>query len=301
MRPLPTITVIICARNAAGHLVRSIPAAMGQDYPSWRYKVLVVDNGSSDDTADVARRLGAAVRQCPRPGVARARQYGWKIARSELVAYLDADCEPPSTWLPRLVNAFEKDQKLGAAGVRLMSAQPRTLAERHIIEARVLDTDRFWSTNALQWPFLVTAGMIVRRQALGEVGGFDLQLGTDTGEDADLCWRLERAGWRVRYDPSVEIVHHHRATIEAMARQVYWYGRSSSALFARWREELGWRRFTDWGPYRRLAAGLLWAVPSLLSRKEPYDRWRPLLEALDAAAFLSGKWEGAVKNGVLFL
>jgi GT2 family glycosyltransferase len=143
--------------------------------------------------------------------------------------------------------------------------------------------------------------MVLRTEALKRIGGFDKQLGRDGGEDADLCWRLERAGWRVVYRPEIEVVHHHRSTIPAMMRQVYWYGRSSSALFARWRGELGWRRYTDRGPYRRLLRGLARALPALLTGRSPYERIAPLLEAADSAAFLTGKYVGSIRNRVPFL
>ncbi len=297
----PTITVVICARNAAGHLERSLPALRQVIYPRTHLRVLVVDNGSTDGTADIARSHGAAVRHCRRPGVVHARQRGWRAARSEFVAFLDADCIPPPDWLERTLRPFEDDPRLAAAGVRLVPGPVRTLAERHIVEAGILDTDRFRERNALQFPFLVTAGMVLRRAALEEVGGFDTALGRATGEDADLCWRLERAGWRTQYLPEVEIVHHHRSTILQMLRQVRWYGMASAFLFARWRGELGWWRYTDWQVYRRLGRGAVQALPALLGGEDRYARVRPLLEVLDAAAFLTGKWEGALRNRVLFL
>jgi cellulose synthase/poly-beta-1,6-N-acetylglucosamine synthase-like glycosyltransferase len=297
----PTITIVICARNAAAHLRRCIPAATGQDYPRGRFRVLVVDNGSSDETARVARELGASVRSHRPPGVAGARQFGWRVARSELIAFLDADCEPPRDWLARLASGFAASPRVGAVGSRLVNGPATTLAERHIAEAGVLDTDRCWQRNALQFPYVVTAGMMVRRAALEAVGGFDLSLGRAAGEDADLCWRLERAGWEVRYAREVEVIHHHRATVGAMLRQVHWYGAGSAALFARWRGELGWWRYTDWSVYRRLAGGLAGALPALLTGGDRYGRLAPALRALDAAAFLAGKWRGAARNRVLFL
>lgn len=294
------VTVIICARNAAGHLRRSLPAVVGQDYPSHCFKILVIDNASTDDTAEVAREHGAIVRSCPRPGVVHARDMGWRSAETALIAFLDADCEPPPDWLSRLVEHFENDPKLGAAGVRLVPGEVKTLAERHIVAERILDTDRFWKRNALQFPFLVTAGLMVRRAALEAVGGFDTTLGRRTGEDADLCWKLDRVGWKLYYDRDLEVTHHHRATIRAMMRQAYWYGRSQSALFARWRDELGWRRYTDWGPYRRLVAALI-VLPGALFTSIGYHRFAPLLRLLDTAAFLVGKWRGSAEERVLFL
>lgn len=296
----PTVTIAICARNAAQHLRQAIPAALAQDYPSVRFQVLVIDNGSTDNTAAVAQRLGATVRHYRRPGVAGARQFAWQSARSELIAYLDADCEPPVNWLRDLVARLVGNPALAAVSCKLLPGRVDTLAERHLVEARVLDTDQFWTRNALQWPFLVTAGMVIRRVALESVGGFDLSLGRASGEDADLCWRLREVGWELDYVPEVGILHHHRATIRAMLKQVYWYGQGSAATFARWRRQLGWRRYTDWGVYRRIGSGLTRAVPALMG-KQGYARYSPLLESADGLAFLAGKWRGSLRHRVLFL
>lgn len=296
----PTITVLICARNASRHLEKAIPAALNQDYPRHRFHVMVVDNGSTDGTAETAKRLGAIVKPFPRPGVVFARQYSWKIAKSELIAWLDADCEPPRDWLRRLAHQLKHHPELGAVGVRLVGGLPKTLAEKHIMEAKILDTDRFWTRNALQWPFVVTAGMMARRTALAEINGFDLRMGTSTGEDADLCWSLERAGWKVEYNRSVEIIHHHRSSIMAMMKQAHWYGRGSAETFAKWKKELGWWRFTDWTPYRRLAWGLLAAIPALCFAGDRYERWKPTLEVLDSLAFLTGKWRNSLKKRQFF-
>lgn len=299
--PVPRVAVLICARNAAEHLRRSVPAALAQDFPAQQFIVVVIDNNSTDRTAAVARELGAEVWSCSEVGVVNARQFAWITARTELVAFLDADCEPPRDWLRRAVAALEADPMNGAVGIRLVSAPPRTIAEEHIVRVRILDCDRFQERNALQFPFVVTAGMVLRTAALKAVHGFDKGLGRDGGEDADLCWRLDRAGWRVVYTPDIEVVHHHRSTVPAMLRQVYWYGRSSSALFARWRKELGWRRYTDRGPYRRLGRGLLRAIPALVGGSSRYDRLAPLLEIADSTAFLLGKYVGSIRNRVMFL
>ena len=296
----PTITVVICARNAAGQIAGALRGAMAQFYPARAVKVLVVDNGSTDGTAEIAMEHGAIVRAWKRPGVAGARDFGWRRCRSDLVAFLDADCEPPADWLHRAAQALAARPRLAAVGARLVSPEPTTLAERHIVEARILDTDRCWERTPLQFPFVVTAGMVIRRAALEEVGGFDLTLGRAAGEDADLCWRLVRAGWEIDYLREIEIVHRHRATIPAMLRQVHWYGGGSAALFARWRKELGWRRYTDRSPPRRLLRGLTGALPAFVAENDSYKRWAPTLEALDAAAFLAGKWRGSLKYRVPF-
>lgn len=292
-RRLPAATIVVPVRDGARVLARTMRAAAAQE--GVRARVLVVDNGSTDGSAEIASGLGATVLRCRRRGPAAAREMGWRRARTPWIAFLDADCEPPRDWLARAIARLRLDARLAAVGVRLVDAPPQTLAERHIAEQRLLDTDFFWQGSALHFPFLVTAGLVCRRAALRDAGGFDLSFGAATGEDADLCWRLQEFGWRIEYDPSIQIVHHHRATIPAMLRQARWYGRGSAEVFARWRRRLGWRRFTDRGPWRRLGRGLLRAPLALATGRDAYERARPALEAADAAAFLAGKLGGAIR------
>lgn len=304
-KQLPAVTVVICARNAAAHLRGSIPSALAQDYPRDRFRVLVVDNGSSDETRAVARALGAAVRSHRRPGIAGARRFAVETIRSGLIAFLDADCEAPKNWLSSLVPEFLDEQgtfstRVGAVGIRLVSDEPETLAEQHIDAGGMMDTDRMFTRNALQFPFVVCAGMVARRDALREAGAFDPGFGRAAGEDADACWRLRRNDWEVRYRRDVTVLHHHRASVGAMLRQVRWYGAGSAELFARWRKELGWRRYTDWRVYQRLVGGLA-AAPFALLLRSGYERHAPALRALDAAAFLCGKLRRSIEKRVLFL
>ncbi|MEQ8820913.1 MAG: glycosyltransferase [Sumerlaeia bacterium] len=297
----PAITVVIPVRNGRRTLEKALQALRLQTWPAERLDVLVVDNGSTDGSGDLARSLGARVVECPEPGVARARDLGWRSAQTPLVAFLDCDCEPPEGWLDRAAEALLAGEKTGAVGVRLVPGEGRTLAEEHIIRSGFLDTDFFAQKHAISHPFLVTAGIVLRREALEAVDGFDLSFGRATGEDADLCWRLEDAGWACHYLPEIEVVHHHRATLRAMLNQVYWYGWGTAEVFARHRRRFGFGWFYDPTPYRRLVRGVVRApLAWLRSDRSRYERLAPGLEALDASAFLLGKARGAVRNRIVF-
>jgi mycofactocin system glycosyltransferase len=80
-------------------------------------------------------------------------------------------------------------------------------------------------------PYVPTAALLVRREALIAIGGFDTDM--TVGEDVDLVWRLRADGWRVRYDPSVVVSHPSRATVSAWVRQRIAYGESAAALARR--------------------------------------------------------------------
>jgi len=78
-----------------------------QSYPASRFEIIVVDNGSSDGTAEIACRFGGRVISEPRKGVARARQIGFEAARGEVIASTNADTQVPPRWVARITAHFQ--------------------------------------------------------------------------------------------------------------------------------------------------------------------------------------------------
>jgi len=111
------ISVIIPALNESGYIEKAIASLMCQTIERASFEIIVVDNGSVDDTAELARRSGAdCVLSEPKKGTNRARARGLATATAPIVAFLDADCEAPKDWLMKIIEAFEADCKLIALG-----------------------------------------------------------------------------------------------------------------------------------------------------------------------------------------
>ena len=193
--------------------------------------VVVVDDGSLRPVV----APGATLLRHDRPlGPAAARTTGAAGAATPLLAFVDADCLPTAGWLDPLLAHFD-DERVAFAAPRVVSqAADRTTARGVIaryeasrspldlgpVEGRIAPATRIAYTPA--------AAVLVRRQALVEVGGFDPSL--RVGEDVDLVWRLVDAGWRARYEPQSVVGHRPRATLAALLRQRFDYGRSAGAL-----------------------------------------------------------------------
>lgn len=107
---LPRVSVVIPAYNEAALLPACLRSLAGQDYPE-RFEVIVADNDSSDDTAAIARAMGATVVHEPHPGVCWARQRGTAAARGEIVVSTDADTTFEPGWLSRIDAAFHADPR----------------------------------------------------------------------------------------------------------------------------------------------------------------------------------------------
>jgi mycofactocin system glycosyltransferase len=218
------VTVVVPARDAAAHLPDLLASLAG-------CTVVVVDDGSVDDTARIATGLGATVVGNPvARGPAAARNRGAGAATTPLVAFVDADCRPGPGWLDTLVRHFD-DPAVGAVAPRIVAmAHDGSLLGRYEAARSVLDRGpdetRVGPDAALR--LVPTAALVVRASALDAVGGLadDLRF----GEDQDLVYRLAAAGWRLRYDPGAEVGHDHRTSLGPFVRRRFGYGTPAAML-----------------------------------------------------------------------
>lgn len=238
-RPTPAVrhtpadvAVVIPVRDDPRGL-RSTLATLGTDAG----EVVVVDDGSRDPGAvrGAAATVGASVLRNETPqGPGGARQRGWRASDRPVVAFLDADVEVPPGWLDALL-AHLDDPTVAAVAPRIRAQAgdaPRWLAR---YEDRRFPLD----LGPLPGPvrpgsrvsYVPTAALVVRRDALEAVGGFDETL--HLGEDVDLVWRLAARGLGVRYEPAVVAQHPSRSTPRAALRQRFRYGTSTTPLAGR--------------------------------------------------------------------
>lgn len=177
---------------------------------------LTVDDGS------IPPVIGAAIRLDTNGGPAAARNAARPLIDTALVAYLDADVSTPdSTWLAELLWHFD-DPRVGLVAPRVLGemGSPLDLGDE---PARIRAGTRV--------SYVPGAALVARVDALDAIGGFDEQL--RFGEDVDLVWRLDDAGWRCRYDPAVSVWHEPRASWRERLRQHAGYGTSAAPLALR--------------------------------------------------------------------
>ena len=206
---VPTFAIVIATRNRREQALRALRSALVQVQ---QCEVILVDNGSSDGTADAVADAGACVLVEPRPGASRARNLGLGRSSEDYVAFLDDDGVAPVDWIAVASGIVEGSgfDALGGPYQPLYDA-PKPAWFKDSYETRT------WGPVARELgPGEVLSGsnMIWKRETLLEIGGFDVTLGPAgsrfaCGEDTELFFRLRRLkpDAKVWYDPALAIRH----------------------------------------------------------------------------------------------
>jgi glycosyltransferase involved in cell wall biosynthesis len=230
------LSVVIPTHNKRPLLERTLAALLAQDAGTDQWNVVVVDDGSHDDTADVLARLGAteARLRIVTPGVnvgrAAARNLGWRAADGHWVLFLDDDILAPPGLLKAHLGILELGDDRGTIG-------PATTAPE-IVDAphfHYIDTRGVAKLGAGPAParYFVTQNAAVPRAALEAIGGFDEDFSAYGFEDMDIGFRLEGAGVRFQVlpEPVPQHIHHHTLTDYLEKKRIC--GRSSLRQVAR--------------------------------------------------------------------
>jgi GT2 family glycosyltransferase len=271
------LSVIVCTRNRAQQLKKCLARLGSLSAPEHvSVEIVVVDNGSDDDTeaviAAAARASPLPVRYVcePCPGIARARNRGLRMARGDLLAFTDDDCLPADDWLNALAAAFHDRPDVDLLGGRVQLHDP---GDRRVTVKTQPDREVLASARGLDG-FVHGCNLALRRTVVGGVGGFDVRFGAGTaigaGEDTDFIYRAFLAGFGVAYEPSVVVAHAHGRQSEAAEDRLRRrYRIAIGALQTKWllRGDRGMRAWMAYDLARHLRAAVAaWRSPVRVRR-----------------------------------
>ncbi|MEM7415335.1 MAG: glycosyltransferase [Gemmatimonadota bacterium] len=202
-----SLTVVVPVHNGITTLPRCVAALEASTLPEGRWDLVIVDDGSTDDSAAWAREHGLEVRQVADGplGPAAARNLGARGSTRDVVVFVDADvCVSPQT-LERFASLFEERPELGAAFGAYddqpehtgFVSQYRNLYHRYVHLHGAGPAETFWAGCGA-----------VRRSAFEASGGFDeIRFPRPQIEDIELGYRLRASGWPIELDPELECRH----------------------------------------------------------------------------------------------
>ncbi|MEW6072740.1 MAG: glycosyltransferase family 2 protein [Planctomycetota bacterium] len=242
----PRTSVVLCTRNRAASLAAACRVLLAMDHPPERWELLVVDNASTDDTLEVARVVARAhpgrvrVIEERRLGLSAARNAAVGASEAELLAFLDDDAEPVPGWLASLEAALGRDGVWAAGGpvIPVFAGElPDWFAGRFLPYLSVWDRgDECVPLAYNDYPR--GTNIAFRRDVFARFGPFSLRLGRRgrslrSGEEIELCLRIERHGGQVLYVPGAAVRHATplaRLTPSWMARRFQAQGRSEAII-----------------------------------------------------------------------
>jgi GT2 family glycosyltransferase len=202
--------------------------------------MVIVDNGSEDDTQSVIERFRPQFTQElltyfePRAGLGNARNRGWTTATGDIIAFTDDDCYPTEDFLEAVTRCFEEDDRLGFVGGRILLYDETdyriTIQEK--MSRQEIAPGEFIPAGLIQG-----ANFACRRSALESIGGFDGIFGVGSlfaCEEIDVLARMSARGWHGAFDPRPVVYHHHgRKTQIEVARLMKVYDRGRGAYYAK--------------------------------------------------------------------
>lgn len=210
------ITAYTPAYNVSEYLARTIEGLLAQTHPF--DEILVIDDGSSDNSAEIASRYPQVtlIKHPVNKGLAAARNTALRAARNELVASVDADVVADPNWIATLLPHMADPKVAGAGGILIEGVQT-TLADRWR-RARMAQE---WGPQYIRNPtFLFGCNNIFRKSAVLGVGGYNEALRL-CGEDPDLAARVRARGWDLIYDPAARAEHMRHDNLRSVL-DMYW-------------------------------------------------------------------------------
>lgn len=228
LRKAVKVSVVVATYNGARTLQNCLESVTRLNYPD--YEVILVDDGSTDQTPDIARRFPTVrcIRQANQ-GLSHARNAGILAATGEIVAFTDDDCRADEDWLYHLVNDLQQGDFAGIGGHNFLPPEDSCVAAAVVVSpggpAHVMLTDR-------EAEHIPGCNMAFYKWALEQIGMFD-PLFRKAGDDVDVCWRLQDSGLKIGFSPGGFVWHYRRSTIKAYLKQQTGYGEAEALLMGK--------------------------------------------------------------------
>ena len=231
-----TPSIIIPVLNNPQGLRRCIEALRGQGLA---FELIVVDNGSTDETCAVAELHADRVLICPKLTIGALRNQGAQVAKGQILVFTDSDQRPAEGWLASGLEALAREESAGMLGARYHAPEGSSWV------AKTWDLQRRYSDVPGDIGWLQGGNLFVKRAAFERVGGFRTDL--VASEDVDLSFRVRNAGFRVICDP--KIINYHDGDPQTL---IDFFRKE------RWRGSSGWKAWATQGYPLSELPSLLW-------------------------------------------
>jgi glycosyltransferase involved in cell wall biosynthesis len=212
-----TISIIIPTFNSRNVLEKCLESFKTQTFSDKHYEVIVVDDGSTDDTKDVVAKYPIKYIYQQNHGPAAARNNGVNQAQGEIVLFTDADCEPQPNWIEEMIRPMNDSQVVGVKGA--YKTRQKELMARFVQFEYEHKYERMKKYKYID--FIDTYSGGYRKDIFLKYKGFDERYPKASVEDQEFSFRLSRDGYKMLFNPEAVVYHRHSAGLMDYLKKKY--------------------------------------------------------------------------------
>ncbi len=252
-RDRTVISIIIPAFNEEKNIARCLDGLRKQAGVREDCEIIVVDDGSTDTTREIAQGQGARVLAQSNQGAAAARNFGARNARGEIILFTDADCVPDSNWVAAMIEPFKESEVVGVGGMK------KTRQTEFIPRFIQLEFDyRYDQVRAHRYIDFIDSGTAAyRREVFLKNNGFDTRLAD--AEDVELSFRLSQQGFKMAFAPGAMVYREHQTSLWEYLRLKFTYAYWRSFVYRRFPQKIASDSRTP--QTQKIASGLALVLP----------------------------------------
>jgi glycosyltransferase involved in cell wall biosynthesis len=228
-------SVIVPAYNAGKTISDCLGALTRQSVDEAEYEIIVVDDGSRDNTAKIVQSLPVRYLHQPNKGPAAARNHGSREARGSIILFTDSDCVPAPDWIEKMTGSFTDPGVVAVKGA--YRTNQRSLFARF---AQVEFEERFeLLKRAASIDMVDTYSAAYRSVVFKQAGGFDESFPVANNEDTELSYKLSRMGRKMVFNPDAVVYHlNHPDSLRRYARLKFWRGYWRMVVYRRYPDKM---------------------------------------------------------------
>lgn len=236
---MPNVSVVVTSRNNEETIGECIESIVQLNYPKKNLEILLIDANSTDKTAQIAAEYGAKVISMPGNAPA-AYNFAMKIAKYDILAFIDSDAKVEREWLRKLVPFLNDPKTAGVSGsIETWNAKnPWARSIGYDIKSRYARLGSYAGRVA-------TMNLLFKRKVLEEIGGFDEDFPSQY--DTELGYRISSKGYRIAFERNAICYHFNRPTLRAYWKQQLQYGRNTLRLYFKYSGLAKGDEITDFG------------------------------------------------------
>ena len=231
-------SIIVPTFNSEKTIDACLNALLNQSIRQHGCEIIVVDDGSSDNTLQITERYPVKIiKNNIKTGAYAARNRGIINASGNIIVFTDATCFPCFSWLSNLLSGF-KNIRVGCVGGQILSAPPHTIIQHFCADRKTHDMQKSLDREI---PSFACGNVAIRREVFKRIGLFDQSL--QSGGDGDFSFRVKLDGkYRIAFQPDACVYYNHRETLPALLGQAYKYGKGIACFRLNYHECPGMNR-----------------------------------------------------------